>query len=138
MILDFSNFNETEEESPKIELVNTQIRKQKELEYFMKIKRNIIDLFLVDNDLLFDGKILPKSNSEPNIKKIKKKNKSNYKTIHQAKKEINFVHLNIQEEKNKIEDEKKDFNLDDEENIDDAGEVEDEVDNNENEREYSI
>jgi len=28
--------------------------------------------------------------------------------------------------------------LDDEENIDDAGEGEDEVDNNENEREYSI
>ena len=109
MILDFSNFNETEEESPKIELVNTQIRKQKELEYFMKIKRNIIDLFLVDNDLLFDGKILKKSNSEPNIKKLKKKNKSNYKTIHQAKKEINFINLNIQEEeKNKIDDETKD------------------------------
>ena len=31
MILDFSNFNETEEESPKIELVNTQIRKQKDI-----------------------------------------------------------------------------------------------------------
>ena len=43
-----------------------------------------------------------------------------------------------QVEENKIEDEKKDFNLDDEENIDDAGEGEDEVDNNENEREYSI
>ena len=71
MILEFSNLKEIEEEKSKIELTNTKLRKQKELEYFLTIKRNIIDLFLVDNDLLTDGQILPKSNSEPNLSKIK-------------------------------------------------------------------
>ena len=71
MILEFSNLKEIEEEKSKIELSNTKLRKQKELEYFLTIKRNIIDLFLVHNDLLTDGKKLPKSNSEPNLSKIK-------------------------------------------------------------------
>ena len=108
MILDFSNFKESEEENTKVEITNAKNRKKKELEYFMKIKRNIIDLFLFDNDLLTDGKILPKSFSEPNLKKMKKHNKSKNNNIPQAKKEKNFTNLNIQEEENKKNRETKD------------------------------
>ena len=71
MILEFSNLKEIEEEKSKIELTNTKLRKQKELEYFLTIKRSIIDSFLLHNGLLTDGQILPKSNSEPNLSKIK-------------------------------------------------------------------
>ena len=68
MILEISNLKEIEENS-KNQLSNNQLRKQKNLEHFLKIKANIIDLFLVHNDLLIDGQLLTKSNSEPNFNK---------------------------------------------------------------------
>ena len=105
MILEFSNLKEIEEEKSKIELSNTKLRKQKELEYFLTIKRNIIDLFLVHNDLLTDGKKLPKSNSEPNLSKIKKHSKNNISN--KKKNRIKYKNLNIKEEETKICDESK-------------------------------
>ena len=98
MILEFSNLEEIEEEQSKIE--NTKLRKQKELEYFLTIKRNIIDLFLVHNDLLTDGQILQKSNSEPNLTKIKKHIIN--KISNKKKNEIKYKNLNIDEEESKI------------------------------------
>ena len=103
MILEFSNLKEIEEEKSKIELSNTKLRKQKELEYFLTIKRNIIDLFLVHNDLLTDGQKLPKSNSEPNLSKIKKHSKNNISN--KKKNRIKYKNLKIKEEETKICDE---------------------------------
>ena len=45
MILEFSDLKEEEEEKSKKEITNDQLRKQKHLEYYLKIKRNIIDFF---------------------------------------------------------------------------------------------
>ncbi len=106
MILEISNLKEIEEENSKNEISNDRLRKQKNLEYFLKIKRNIIDLFLVHNDLLTEGQLLPKSNSEPNLKKLKKEAKTKNKII-QKKNEIKYKNLNIDEEENKINDELK-------------------------------
>ena len=105
MILEFSNLIEDEEENSKIEIINNQLRKQKHLEYFLKIKRNIIDLFLVHNDLLTDGQILPKSNSETNLNKLRKN--KNKKRESKNQNEIKYKNLNIEEE-SKINSEIKD------------------------------
>ena len=103
MILEFSNLKEDEEENSKNEITNDQLRKQKQLEYYLKIKRNIIDFFLVHNELYTEGKIIQKSNSEPNLKR-KRKNLLYKRNKHMVlnKNEINYNNLNIQEEKNKI------------------------------------
>ena len=70
MILEFFNIKEIEEEKAKIEITNGNFRNQREIEYFPDIKRNIIDSFLFNNNLLSESQILPKSNSEPNLKKL--------------------------------------------------------------------
>ena len=103
MILEFSDLKEEEEEKSKKEITNDQLRKQKHLEYYLKIKRNIIDFFLIHNELYREGQIIPKSNSEPNLKRKRKNllNKEN-KDIFPKKNEINYNNLNIQEEKNKL------------------------------------
>ena len=62
MILEFSDLKEEEEEKSKKEITNDQLRKQKHLEYYLKIKRNIIDFFLIHNELYREGQIIPKSN----------------------------------------------------------------------------
>ena len=94
MILEFSSLKECEEESPKVEITNAQLRKKKQLEYFKEIKRNIIDFFLVHNDLHTHGEILQKSNSDTNLNKLRKKKKK----ISQTKNEIKYKNLNIEEE----------------------------------------
>ena len=105
MILEISNLKEIEEENSKNEISNDQLRKKKNLEYFLKIKRNIIDLFLVHNDLLSEGQLLPKSNSEPNLNKAKNyaKNKIMKKEIGDKSKILNIEENKLNEEvKNKI------------------------------------
>ena len=83
MILEFENNNEDEEENSKNIKTNSKLRKKKELEYFLRIKRNIIDLFLVNNDLYSRAKLMRKSNSESNLIKMKRnfepKNKTSKK-----------------------------------------------------------
>ena len=118
MILEFSNLKEDEEENSKKEITNTKLRKQKQLEYFCKLKRNILDFFLIHNELYTEGQIIQKSNSEPNLKKRKKNisTKKN-KVIYQKKNEINYNNLNIQEEKNKIYNEEINKNLKDKNKI---------------------
>ena len=94
MILEISNLKEIEENS-KNQLSNNQLRKQKNLEHFLKIKANIIDLFLVHNDLLIDGQLLTKSNSEPNFNKYRNHQKNK---LIQNKNEVKIKNLNLQEE----------------------------------------
>ena len=72
MILEFATLKEDEEENSKNVITNSKLRKKKELEYFLRIKRNIIDLFLVNNDLYTRGKLMRKSNSESNLIKMKR------------------------------------------------------------------
>ena len=99
MILEFFNIKEIEEEKAKIEITNGNFRNQREIEYFPDIKRNIIDSFLFNNNLLSESQILPKSNSEPNLKR--------HKNNHRTKKIINEdKHNNLKkhEKENKIND----------------------------------
>ena len=115
MILEISNLKEIEENS-KNQLSNNHLRKQKNLEYFLKIKTNIIDLFLVHNDLLTDGQLLTKSNSEPNFNTYRKhpknkliQNKNEYKIKNLNLQEENI--LNVEKNTKKIKNKHKAFNI---------------------------
>ena len=112
MILEFSTLKEDEEEQFRNEVTNSKSRKKKE--FFLTIKNNIIDLFLVNNDLNTKGKIIQKSNSESNLNKMKKhlkhKNKRN-KLVSHIKNDNYNDNLNIQEEKNKIINENNNYYL---------------------------
>ena len=73
MILDFSNFKE-EEECPKDNIINTNLKKTKMLD-FLQMKKNIMD-FNLQNDLESYNIIATKAKSEPHsdqAKKISKK-----------------------------------------------------------------
>jgi len=95
MILDFSNFKE-EEECPKDNIINTNIKKTKMLD-FLQMKKNIMDL-IFHNDLESDIIITAKTKSEPHsnqAKKISKKilkdtEKNNINVIKGNNKENNY------------------------------------------------
>ena len=69
MILDFSNYKE-EEECPKDNIINTNIKKTKMLD-FLQMKKNIMDL-IFHNDLESDIIITAKTKSEPHSNQAKK------------------------------------------------------------------
>ena len=72
MILDFSNIKE-EEEYPKDNIINTNIKKAKMLD-FLQMKKNIMDL-IFPNDLESDNIVIIKTKSEPHSNQAKKMSK---------------------------------------------------------------
>ena len=97
MILDFSNFKE-EEESPKDNIISTNIKKTKMLD-FLQMKKNIMDL-IFHNDLESDNIITAKTKSEPHSNQVKKISKKILKDTENNN--INVINENnIQNNKSK-------------------------------------